>query len=219
MKITSRSPKYGYQGLFILMLLGLVLTAFLFHHRFINILANVFFTLIFILAVYSLSDRKIYFIVTLILALGSGTTSWVYFTTEHHIALFFDVATNVLFFGYMVVLFAIKVFHHEVVDSETIFGALCIYFFVAFFWAFAFYLMDLSEPQSFYLGARSKDITSYMYFSLVTLSTLGYGDITPHTPPAKILSALEAVLGQLYLAVVVARFVGIEIASKRSKAG
>jgi hypothetical protein len=124
---------------------------------------------------------------------------------------------RVVFFGYLTVLFAAQVFTHEVVSSETIFGALCVYFLLAFFWAFVFRLMDMIDPQSFDLGIRPQEISSFIYFSLVTLSTLGYGDITPNTPAAQSLASLEAVFGQLYLAVVVARLVGIEIVNKRSK--
>jgi voltage-gated potassium channel len=47
----------------------------------------------------------------------------------------------------------------------------------------------------------------------VTLSTVGYGDITPLSPPARSLAFMEAIIGQIYLAVLVARLVGLHIAS------
>ena len=50
------------------------------------------------------------------------------------------------------------------------------------------------------------------YYSLVTMTTLGYGDIVPVTPAARSLTTLEAVVGQLYLAVLVARLVGLHVA-------
>jgi voltage-gated potassium channel Kch len=54
-----------------------------------------------------------------------------------------------------------------------------------------------------------------IYFSLVTLTTLGYGDIVPTAAAARMLAAVEAVVGQLYLAVLVARLVGLHIAQAR----
>ncbi|MEE9226447.1 MAG: potassium channel family protein, partial [Acidobacteriota bacterium] len=54
----------------------------------------------------------------------------------------------------------------------------------------------------------------FVYYSFVTLSTLGYGDITPVTPPARAFSFLEAVTGQLYLAVLIAGLVGIHISHR-----
>jgi hypothetical protein len=62
------------------------------------------------------------------------------------------------------------------------------------------------------------DIINFVYYSFVTQTTLGYGDITPITAPARSLSLLEAVIGQLYVAVLIARLVGIHIAqSSREK--
>ena len=54
-------------------------------------------------------------------------------------------------------------------------------------------------------------LSVFMYYSLVTLTTLGYGDITPVTPLARNLAAFEAAMGQLYIAILVARLVGLHI--------
>ena len=56
-----------------------------------------------------------------------------------------------------------------------------------------------------------------LYLSVVTLSTLGYGDVLPFTPQARMLAAIEAIIGQLYLAVLIARLVGIEASRPRSR--
>jgi hypothetical protein len=55
-----------------------------------------------------------------------------------------------------------------------------------------------------------------MYFSLITMTTIGYGDITPISPPARILSALQGVVAQLYVAIIIARMVGMELANRRN---
>jgi hypothetical protein len=52
----------------------------------------------------------------------------------------------------------------------------------------------------------------FSYFSVVTLTTMGYGDITPLRPPADVLAMLEAIFGQFYIAVVVAQMVGLRLA-------
>jgi hypothetical protein len=67
------------------------------------------------------------------------------------------------------------------------------------------------------IKATHGELHLFSYFSLVTLSTLGYGDITPLTPLARSLSSLEAVVGQLYIAVLIARLVGMHIAQKQSR--
>jgi hypothetical protein len=75
--------------------------------------------------------------------------------------------------------------------------------------------MDCLGPEALFSGSADffqEGIVSYIYYSFVTLTTLGYGDISPITPEVKTLSILEAVVGQLYLAVILARLVGLHIA-------
>jgi hypothetical protein len=85
-------------------------------------------------------------------------------------------------------------------------------------WADVFSVLETVQPGSFSSVGAALDTAStvesarlqvaqFSYFSFVTLTTLGYGDITPLSRPARNLAALEAVFGQLYLAVLVARLV------------
>ena len=108
------------------------------------------------------------------------------------------------------------------VTANTIAASLCIYFLLAVLWAEVYSIMELVEPGSFVvagsengderleLGGRATSLT--LYYSLVTLTTLGYGDIIPRTAPARMFAAMEAVTGQIYLTVLVARLVGMHIA-------
>ena len=111
------------------------------------------------------------------------------------------------------------VFKSTYVTRETVTGAICAYLLIGTVWAHAFSILENMSPGSFAdnlvamkaaAGPESMRDQSdrFTYFSLVTLTTLGYGDITPLTRPARNLAALEAVLGQLYLAVLIARLVG-----------
>ena len=70
------------------------------------------------------------------------------------------------------------------------------------------------NPSTFKLPGGQGDFLIFEYYSFVTLTTLGYGDITPLTKVAKAFSVLEAVVGQLYLVVVVAWFVGTLVARR-----
>jgi voltage-gated potassium channel Kch len=79
------------------------------------------------------------------------------------------------------------------------------------FWYAVFNVMEAIHPGSFvFSGAGTSEQVSrhaLMYFSLATLTTLGYGDIVPVTPPARLFAVLEAVGGVLYIAITVARLV------------
>ena len=92
------------------------------------------------------------------------------------------------------------------VDAERISAALCVYLLAGVGFGCIFGAVEAAAPGSL-AGARPVDLMSAVYFSFVTLSTLGYGDIAPLAPAARALAILEAVFGQLYLAVLVARLV------------
>ncbi len=108
------------------------------------------------------------------------------------------------------------------VTAELIFGAVSVYLMMGVGGALLFAVLDLWSPGSLQMpsgaGSAVDDATRFSavaYYSFVTLTTLGYGDITPVSRLARSLSTMEAVMGQLYLAVLVARVVGLQIAQSR----
>ena len=124
----------------------------------------------------------------------------------------------VLYLGLLVLSFSHYVFDAKKVDAELISAALCLYLLLALLWASLFMLMEDCLPGSF-AGAGfgqadhiRQEFQRFHYLSFVTITTLGYGDIIPQTPPAMALCQLEAVIGQFFTAVFVARLVGIQVA-------
>lgn len=116
-----------------------------------------------------------------------------------------------LFMALLSVLLVVHLFTQREVTFDLITGSVCGYLLVGQFWAFLYFLLEHCSPGSLSLSAAGgNDLFSYSYFSFVTLTTLGYGDISPATPTAQSLATLEAVVGQLYVAVIVARLVGIQ---------
>jgi hypothetical protein len=109
--------------------------------------------------------------------------------------------------------------------GERIFGALCAYVFIGLLFALFYAHMEYREPESFLISqailggdttVESNLYSTFTYFSFVTLTTLGYGDITPVAEHARTLAWFEALLGQLYLAVMVAGFVAVHISERMS---
>jgi ion channel len=91
------------------------------------------------------------------------------------------------------------------VDAERIFAALDAYLLAGLLFGVAYWMLEHAWPPS--LAGTSRDLPHAIYFSFVTIATLGYGDVVPVSAPARGLAVVEAVSGQMYLAVLVARLV------------
>lgn len=115
------------------------------------------------------------------------------------------------------------IFRPQVVNGNLICASLCGYLLIGILWANLYSLVDVLEPGSFQVSTAFAGLKPTMrfegpeasfavYYSYVTLTTLGYGDVVPRSPPARAIATLEAILGQIYLAVLVARLVGLHIA-------
>jgi hypothetical protein len=106
-----------------------------------------------------------------------------------------------------------QVFRGGPVTANRIKGAVAAYLLFGLTWASAYQLVASRIPQAFAgaLPANSKSAITWIYFSFVTLTTVGYGDITPVALPARSLAVLEALTGQLYPAILIARLVSLEL--------
>lgn len=118
-------------------------------------------------------------------------------------------ASFVFFVLTLVISFRDVVFGYRI-DSNRITGAVCIYFLIGIIWSLGYTVIDMATPGSFNgVNTVSPDHrrSDLIYFSFVTLATLGYGDITPVNPLARSLAYFEAIVGQFYLAILVAGLV------------
>jgi len=113
-----------------------------------------------------------------------------------------------------------QVLRSNEVDQNTIVGAICLYLLLAMIWATLYLVAEELQPGSFN-GLRPdywyNNFGDVVYFSFVTLTTLGYGDIAPALPLPRFLVYMEAVIGQFYLAIMVASLVGIRISMMLNK--
>lgn len=108
-------------------------------------------------------------------------------------------------------------------SAEKIFGAVCAYLLIGFLFSSVYVFIALVDPDAFaYSEALASDLKNstsgqgvFTYFSFVTMSTLGYGDISPVSAAARSCAWIQAVLGQLYIAITIAALVGTHIARGR----
>ncbi|MDH4125268.1 MAG: potassium channel family protein [Gammaproteobacteria bacterium] len=106
------------------------------------------------------------------------------------------------------------------VSLNRLVGAICVYLLLGVIWAVAYSLLDMLVPGSFRGVSSSMDFAwsgDWLYFSFVTMTTLGYGDFVALTPTAKTLAYMQAVFGQLYVAILVAGLVSAYISRPRTE--
>ena len=124
------------------------------------------------------------------------------------VGLAFGIAT----LSFVCVSLLIRIFERPTVSAASVSSSLTVYMLMGILWSLAYTLTERLLPGSFYGlgdGGSAETSRSLFYYSFVTLVTVGYGDIGPVSPAARALAVAEAVVGQLYLVVLVASLVGM----------
>lgn len=124
-----------------------------------------------------------------------------------------SLAIFCLFLIISIVLMIHKMFSASEVTSDTIIGGICVYILLGFLWAIFYSIIHTIDSNAFF-PTEITDHGSFFYFSFMTLTTVGYGDMFPINRFAKSLASLEAVFGQLYIAIFISRLVGLHLAKK-----
>lgn len=114
-------------------------------------------------------------------------------------------AALILFATYCVMGYVLRA---RTITRDQIYAGICMYIMLGFAFGAVFYLINILHPASF--AASGEDSPDLMYFSFVTLATLGYGDITPRTNITRSLAVIEALAGMLYIAIFMARLVSLQ---------
>ena len=100
-----------------------------------------------------------------------------------------------------------RVLAHRRITHETVLGALCTYVLLGLLFAFVYLAVSDLREASFFVQEGPHAQSEYLYFSFVTLTTLGFGDLSPAVGLPQALTVLEALLGQIFLVTLVARLV------------
>ncbi len=173
---------------------------------------NIFLTVVFISSIYAVSQKKHHLIIALLFAFPLLFSTWANYFIESSALSIVGTFSGILFFGFMVVIILSFVLKETKVTLNVIYAAIVVYLSLAMMWGMLFILVEILQPGSITLVETGIDSFHFFYYSFVTITTLGYGDITPASDIARSLALLEAVIGQIYLVVLVARLVGIHIA-------
>jgi hypothetical protein len=178
------------------------------------------FSAVLIAAVVSVRRQRAQLIGAAAGALVAVGLGWAALVTGDDTIVLAWLLLTVLFLGFVIVSLLGVVFRTRRVVTDTVLGAICIYFLIGYAWGHGFAIIELRRPASF--GGLDEAVEpgrlhALIYYSLGTLTTLSAGDIVPLTPPVRTLSVIEAATGQLYLTVLIARLVGLQIAESSAK--
>ncbi len=180
-------------------------------------LSDAFFSLLMIAGAYTVAGRGMRLWAISGIAIAALIVRWLYwFIPSNEFLILREWASLIT-----VILFTLVVLAHTFrggsVRYQRVKGAVAAYLLLGLSWAGAYELIALGHPGAFAgaiaAGGASRQL---IYYSFVTLTTIGYGDITPVHPMARSLSVMEGLTGQLYIAVVLARLVSLELLDKRS---
>ena len=188
---------------------------------------NVLGVAVMLVASYAVGLRKVVFLIALTLSATSIVLTWWLSTAPGDGLVIASHLSFVVLLGFFAVMILGYVLRDEPVTADKIYAAICVYLLIGYAWTFVYSLLEELSPGAFagptaiprddYVGR----VMQLRYFSFVTLTTMGYGDIVPHSPGARTMAVLEAVTGQLYLVALVGRLIGLHIvystASRESK--
>ncbi len=118
-----------------------------------------------------------------------------------------------------VVITLIQVFSPGMISLRRVLGAVAAYLLIGLMWSYAYNLVDMMIPGSVRFVVNPQDgeapMARFVYFSFTTLTTLGYGDVIPVHPLARTLAVSEALIGQLYPAVLIAGLLGVALQQQK----
>ena len=179
---------------------------------------------------YAVSESKRMLMIALILGVPTVAATWAEILIRSFWPDFDDTATAVrlisqaVFLGFTAGLIMRSVLKGRRVTTDKLAGAAAVYLMLGIVWTQFYALAELVEPNSFKSSTEGfvlgfgdaevhKTFSLLMYYSFVTLTTLGYGDIVPVSNAARSLAWLEAMVGQIYVVVIIARLVGLHVAA------
>jgi len=143
----------------------------------------------------------------------------------HEMMIIISLACRIIFLGLIALTILIHLFHARKVSEDTLAGAVCVYLLIALVFGQCYLLIEFLVPESFSFTLAhgrmhlwlSREFYPFFYFSMVTMTTIGYGDMVPVSTMARTFATMEGVLGQVYLTILVARLVGMHLIHQQGK--
>ena len=215
MPSTRTTPHYG---VLLLVLLILFVVAPLLPAERAGFGVEFFFDLVLVTGAYSAAWQSRHRLPFLVLTAVTLAMRWTDMALDHSAFSLASIVVVFLWLVYAIGLIVAALFRMEKVNTNAILGAIVAYVLTAVAFGMAFLLIELLQPSSFTglpTGGVQRELEhALLYFSFVSITTMGYGGILPVSALARSTASIEGVFGALYLAVMIARLVGLQSAAK-----
>jgi len=180
------------------------------------LIESILISIVLISAVFTIAASRRALLIAIVLALPTLAGRWIHQFRP-------DVMPPELFLigAILLVLFVIInllqfVLRASTVNTEVLCASISAYLLLGLLWTFGYWLVAEIVPNAFAFNGADTSLKGFngLYFSFITMSTVGYGDITPVAKVARMLAAMEAITGLLYVAILIARLVALHAAPK-----
>jgi len=172
------------------------------------------FSLVLLAGIVAVADRKRVLVIAIVLAIPAIAGRWINHFRPDLIPPAVFLVAGLILIAFVVGNLLRFVLRAPSVNTEVLCASISAYLMLGLMWTMAYWLVDQLTPGGAFsfntnTGTRSMNGFTGFYFSFITLSTVGYGDITPVSRIARWLAAMEAMTGLLYVAVLIARLVSL----------
>jgi hypothetical protein len=182
-----------------------------------DLVGRVMFSFIIVTGVLTTFRERWLRILVIVLAVASLSLTWLGHLHPEWSLTLLNTFFGLLFLFLLLAILIVQVFQTGAVTPHRIRGAIVVYLLLGGMWSFFYFIIALTIPNSFHWpkGLAVGDLQAVQqtltYFSFITLTTTGYGDITPAIPLTRTLAMFEALVGQLYLVITLARLVSLAV--------
>ena len=180
------------------------------------LIESILFSIVLISGILAIADRRSVVIVATILAATALAGRWISYLRPDRMPPELFLIGGILFVLFVVMNLLRFVLAASEVDTEVLCASISAYLLLGLLWTLAYWLVAERIPNAFAFSGPDKSLEGFngFYFSFITMSTVGYGDITPVAKVARMLAAMEAMTGLLYVAVLIARLVALQTTTK-----
>jgi len=184
-----------------------------------DLIFGILLSLLLVTGAVTVAHRRLLTVAVSMVAAATLILRWASFRSPESALRSWSDALAIVSLSTFTALVLVQVFREGPITTYRIQGSILVYLLIGFTWAVAYQLVHAVVPAAFSFAqgdpgpAHSRD--PLIYYSFVTLTTVGYGDITPIHAIARSLAMAEALIGQLYPAILIARLVSMQISSSR----